>query len=118
MNDRPLFRVETDRPCPGRVVVAVSGEIDLHTSGRLRDEFDGLDVTSVERLVVDLSDVGFIDSTGLGVLVAAARRLPVGAPLVLVCHTERVREVLLMTGLDRIFPIYDTRDEAVDASSA
>lgn len=115
MNDRPQFRVETEHPHHGQVVVAVSGEIDLYTAGRLREALDALDVASVEHLVIDLSEVGFIDSTGLGVLVAAARRLPVGAPFDVVCHTEKVREVLLMTGLDRIFAIYDTRDEAVGA---
>ena len=115
MSDRPQFRVETDQPCPGNVVVAVAGEIDLYTAGRLREALDALDVASIERLVIDLSEVGFIDSTGLGVLVAAARRLPIGAPFAVVCHAEKVREVLLMTGLDRIFAIYDTRDEAVGA---
>ncbi len=113
--DRPEFRVEIDHPGQGQVVVAVSGEIDLYTSGRLREALDDLDIASVRRLVIDLSAVDFIDSTGLGLLVATARRLPVGAPFVVVCHTEKVREVLLMTGLDRIFTIYGTRSEAVEA---
>ncbi len=115
MDDRPQFRVETEHPGHGQVVVAVSGEIDLYTAGYLREAIDDLDVGSIRRLVIDLSEVGFIDSTGLGVLVAAARRLPIGSPFVVVCRTEKVREVLLMTGLDRIFRIYDTRDEAVEA---
>jgi len=115
MNDRPEFRVETDHPGRGQVVVAVSGEIDLYTSTRLRDTLDEIDIASVRRLVIDLSDVDFIDSTGLGLLVATARRLPIGSPFVVVCRTEKVREVLLMTGLDRIFTIYATRDEAVEA---
>jgi len=117
MDDRPQFRVETDHPGREQVVVTVSGEIDLYTAGRLREALDALDLAQVRRLVVDLGEVAFIDSTGLGVLVAAARRLPVGAPFVLVCRTEKVREVLLMTGLDRIFTIYGTRHEAIEAQN-
>ncbi len=63
--------VETHWPGETVAVVRVVGEIDLHTAPQLHEALAGLEAERLERLVVDLSDCGFIDSTGLGVLVAA-----------------------------------------------
>ena len=92
------------------------GEIDLHTAPQLHAPLADLDVAATERVVVDLSACGFIDSTGLGVLVAAAKRLRLANPPAVVCAGE-VHRALLMTGLDRVFRICDTLEEALAVAS-
>jgi anti-sigma B factor antagonist len=64
-------------------------------------------------LVVVLDGVGFIDSSGLGVLVGALRRMKErDGDLRLVCSKESVLKILRITGLDRVFPVYASVDEA------
>ena len=67
-------------------------------------------------LIVDLTDIAFIDSTGLGVLVAGQNRAgELGGKLSVVCAQERVLKLFRITGLDEVFAIYPTRDEALSA---
>ena len=70
-----------------------------------------------DRLVViDLSDVGFIDSTAIGVLVGALKRLKeVGGSLGVVCANDNVRNIFEMVGLENVIPLYHSRDDAVAA---
>lgn len=94
-------------------VVEVSGEVDLAQAAKLRAALiragDG-----VRLLVVDLSGVGFIDSTGLGVLVGRLRAMrTIGADLRLVVTSERIRHNFSITGLDRIFTLYDDAETAL-----
>lgn len=85
----------------------------MYAAPALRDGLTELlqDGTSV---VVDLTEVGFLDSTGLGALVAArttaAER---GASLPLVCTHQRILKLFTITGLDGVFRIYDTVDAAI-----
>ena len=77
-------------------VVVVRGEVDLYTSPTLRD-------------------VGFMDSSGLGVLVGGLRRSRErGGELALVCGEGSVMRVLSMTGLDRVFPIHGSLGDVLD----
>ena len=64
-------------------------------------------------MLVDLSELRFIDSTGIGVLAMAARRLALEVGLAIVCPEGRVCGLLAMTGLDRVVPIFPTRSEAL-----
>ena len=67
-----------------------------------------------KQLVVDLSKATFIDSTTLGVLVGGVKRLrPVGGSLSLVCTDQNITKIFEITGLDRVFPIHKSRDEAL-----
>jgi anti-sigma B factor antagonist len=71
------------------------------------------------RIVVDLTEATFIDSTTLGVLVGGVKRLrPSGGGLALVCTDQNITKIFEITGLDRVFPIHETRDEALGAVSA
>jgi anti-anti-sigma factor len=83
-------------------VLVVSGEVDLAAAPELRTCLAELADVGVRHLVVDLRRVTFLDSTGVGVLVAAARRLggadPAGS-LRLACTDERVLRVLRLTGV-------------------
>lgn len=95
-------------------VVAVRGEIDVATAPRLRDQLVRPEVVQAPRVVVDLSEVSFVDSTALGVLVGAYRRLrEAGGELYLVVTEPRILKVFEITDLVRVFSIVGTVDEAV-----
>jgi anti-sigma B factor antagonist len=95
------------------VVVAVGGEIDVHTAPQVDDALEAAAGPGV-ALVADLSEVAFIDSTGLSVLVRAlARARDDDGSLALVAPTERVTKVLRLTGLDAVLNVFDTLDAAV-----
>jgi anti-sigma B factor antagonist len=103
----------------GWTVVAASGEIDVATAPELRDKLTELVDAGRTRVVVDLEDVDFIDSTGLGVLVGGVRRARgEGGDLRLVCTNSRILKVFEATGLDEIFTIGSTVDDAVAAPEA
>lgn len=88
-------------------VVAVHGEVDVATAPRLRATL--LDVLSQgdSNLIVDLSAVDFLDSTGLGVLIGALRRVRTAeGDLRLVCTSRRILRVFELTGLGRVFDVF------------
>lgn len=92
----------------GRHMVAASGEIDLATAPALRTELLAALVRHSPRLVLDLSGVTFLDSTGLAVLVAVHRRArAAGGELSLFGPQPVVRKLLGITYLDRVFPFYE-----------
>ena len=97
-------------------VVAVRGEIDAHTAPTLKDRLLALVTDGVDRVVVDLREVGFIESVGLGALVAVRKRLrPSDKSLCLVLGDDQtvIRRTFEITGLDKIFPIHPTVEAAV-----
>lgn len=97
----------------GTTVLAVRGEIDVYTAPRLREKVLELAGDSRVEMVVDLEGVGFIDSTGLGVLVAALKRLRSnGGDLALVCTQSRVLKVFEITGLTNVFKVHDSVEAA------
>jgi anti-sigma B factor antagonist len=94
-------------------VISVEGELDLDTAPRLKWMLvDSLEAGRT-RLVVDLSLVTFMDSTTLGVLVGVARRLDAGARLAIVCVRPNVLKIFEFAGLDGVFAIFPTFDEAL-----
>lgn len=107
-----------DTDVEGWTVVAASGEIDVATAPVLRDRLTELVEAGSTRLIVDLEDVDFIDSTGLGVLVGAVRRTRADAgDLRLVCTNTRILKVFEATGLHEVFMIGSTVDDAVAAEA-
>jgi anti-sigma B factor antagonist len=102
----------------GVVIAEVSGDIDISTVGGLRERLLELADTG-GPLIVDLNGVSFIDSTGLGVLVATARRADAhGGSLHAVCSRPPTRKLLWMTGVDRRIPLTDTVDETLQHLTA
>ena len=105
--------------CPsadGWAVLAVGGEVDVATAPRLREKLIELVNDGQHRIVVDLTDVEFLDSTGLGVLVGALKRVRThDGDLALVCTESRVLKVFEITGLTKVFAMYGSVDEAVSA---
>ena len=100
----------------GYSVLAVSGEVDVATVPRLREQLHGLVAQGSNRIIVDLDGVDFLDATGLGVLVGALKRVRSNdGELALVCTQPRIRKVFEVTGLTKVFSLYDSVDEAVAA---
>ena len=104
---------QVSRPRPGTVLLAVDGEIDTLTAARLRA---GLDASQADGsgVVVDLSGVTFLASSGLAVLIGGARRLAdLGSRLRLVAASRAVTRPLQVTGADALFDIHDDVASAV-----
>lgn len=100
----------------GRTVISVSGEVDLHSAPQLRDRLTAALDAHGAAVVLDLSEVGFLDSTGLGVLVAArARANECGGAIPLVCTQDRILKLFTITGLDNVFDVHSTVKDALAA---
>lgn len=97
-------------------VVELTGEIDLYTAPRFKDDLVAVINEGAREVVVDLAGVTFIDSTALGVLISGVKRLhEVDGRLLIVAASRPVVRILEITGLDRVLSIYATRDEALAA---
>jgi len=95
-------------------VVSLRGEIDALTAPKLGRRLYGLCDEGKRAVVVDLSEVSFMDSTGLGVLLNALRHFKARhGQLVLVCPTERVLRPFQITGLTGHLTIFDSRETAL-----
>jgi anti-sigma B factor antagonist len=98
----------------GRAVVAVAGEIDVYSVTALREELAALDAAGHHLVAVDLTDMTFCDSSGLGVLVGAVKRATAGGGGVsLFGAPEHFLRVLRITGLTKVMPPFERRDEAL-----
>jgi len=93
--------------------IAVQGEVDVYTSPRLKQAIvEAIDAGCV-NVVVDLEGVGFIDSSGLGVLVSGLRRVKEhDGTLRLVCTHDGIIKIFRITGLDKVFPLFSSPEEA------
>ena len=99
-----------------RMVVDVGGEIDVYTAPKLRERLVELINSGHYHLIVNLEGVDFLDSTGLGVLVGALKRVRAHeGSLLLVCTQERLLKIFRITGLAKVFPIYDSVEAAAKA---
>lgn len=88
-------------------VVLLEGEIDVYTAPRLKEELVAVVEAGCPNVVVDMEKVGFIDSSGLGVLVSALRRARERDGVVrIVCTRDNILKIFRITGLDKVFPIY------------
>ena len=108
------FEIRTAQLTPGTYVVSVSGEIDMYTAPELEQQLERVLADGASSAIVDLVEVGFIDSTALGVLLKAlprfARR---GGELILVSDDRRVLKTLAVTGLDGKFVVEAKLAEAI-----
>src|SRR6201989_1572992 len=104
---------------PGFTIIAVSGEIDVYTAPKLRERLISLVESGSYQLIVDMEGVEFLDSTGLGVLVGGLKRVRAHDGWIdLVCTQSRMLRIFRITGLNRVFSIYDTVADAVAAHGA
>jgi len=107
------------RSLADHTVLEVGGEVDVYTAPRLRERLVELVEGGARSVIIDLSRVEFLDSTGLGVLVGALKRLrAAGGSLGLVCGQERLLKIFRITALDRVFSLFDTVEAATVAMGA
>lgn len=104
----------TSRESGDRTVVEVRGEIDVYTAPVLREELTSLVDAQRTNLVVDLTQVSFMDSTGLGVLVGGLKKVrTLGGDLSLVIDQETILKVFRITALTQVFAIHSTLEAAL-----
>ena len=110
-----VFKLATADLGDGIFSVSVAGEVDLATAPELKEALGEVVSSGAGGVLVDLSNATFIDSTTLGVLMGAVRRLtPTGGELVIACDDANIRKIFEITLLDRVFKIYDTPGKAVE----
>ena len=115
----PEFSLKQEPIDDDRHIVAVTGEIDLFTAPELKQKLTDAIEGGKSRIVVDLTETSFLDSTALGVLIGAVKRLRTrDGALVIVNVDQNIAKTFEITGLDQIFTILGTRDEAVAALDA
>lgn len=109
----------TDRPAGNDThVVAVSGEIDLFTAPEFKQRVSAPIDAGRSHVIVDLTATTFIDSSSLGVLIGAHRRLKLrGGTLVVVCDNDAIVKTFRITGLDGVFTLVRSLDDAVDGDA-
>ena len=110
------FSVRTEQLSGDAYLIALTGEVDLYTAPEFKTELLDAIAKGAKHVVVDLSGTTFIDSTTLGVLVGGVKRLRTNdGQLSLICSDRNITKIFEITGLDRVFTIHATRDEAVSA---
>ena len=103
-----------DRPTSGAHVIAVAGEVDIFTAPELKRAIGSAIDGGARELVIDLTETRFLDSTALGVLIGAVKRLrPLEGRLMIVNTEPSTSKTFEITGLDQIFAIVETRDDAL-----
>jgi anti-sigma B factor antagonist len=112
------FHIDDELQPGSTAVFSVHGELDLHEAPELQDRI----TTAIERgallIVVDLTEVTFIDSMALGVLLAAVNRLrPAGGVIRLVVPNPNIRRIFEISLLDQVFTLDSTRDAALAAGT-
>lgn len=115
-DDTTPFSVEDEEIDATTHVVTVAGEVDLYSAPELKERVLSAIDSGKTRIVVDLSKTTFIDSTTLGVLVGARKRLREhDGALAVVCVDDDKLALFEMTGLDRVFSIHEDCTAALAA---
>ncbi|NNK91334.1 MAG: STAS domain-containing protein [Acidimicrobiia bacterium] len=95
-------------------VCRLAGEVDAYTVGEFREALSG--ITDVKRLIIDLTEVPFMDSAGLGALIGGIRRVrEAEGDVAVVSSTASLNRLLHTTGFDRIVPVCETLEESLAA---
>ena len=113
------FDIKTEQLADHAYVISLAGEVDLYTAPEFKQQLLNVIGEGGKDVVVDFSDTTFIDSTTLGVLVGGVKRLRAQeGRLSLVCSDRNITKIFEITGLDRVFTIYPSRDEALAKTGA
>jgi anti-sigma B factor antagonist len=112
----PEFAIIEQGSEAGHYVIAARGEIDLFTAPELKQVITEVIENGERRVAIDLSEVSFLDSTALGVLIGAVKRLRSrGGALAVINTDSSIAKTFEITGLDQIFTIVSSRAEALEA---
>lgn len=108
------INVEASEEGKGYHILRLVGEVDAYTVGDFREALAGIE--NVHWLIVDLSDVPFMDSAGLGALIGGIRRVrEAEGDVAVVSTTAGLNRLLHTTGFDRIVPVTESLDDALSA---
>jgi anti-anti-sigma factor len=113
LREQPVIAVEQR---DGGILVRLGGELDLYNADAVRAALLDAAKQAPPRLVLDLEEVEFIDSTALGALIEARANLPERRGLLLAAPGHETRRALQVSGLDRHLPVHDTVDDAFAAT--
>ncbi|MBW3621926.1 MAG: STAS domain-containing protein [Armatimonadetes bacterium] len=109
------FNLSSRAPEENLTVIDLRGEVDAFTAPKLKQEIINLIERGTTKLAVNLADVKYLDSTGLGVLIGGLKRTrDRGGELVLICPNVRIMRIFEITGLSRIFEMFQSEAEALD----
>ncbi len=101
----------TERKC---LVISLEGELDVENSTSFRSKVRNKESSEHPNLVIDLTKVNYIDSSGLGALIALQKDARFnGGALSVVGASEQIKRVMKMTNLDKLFELYSTLEEAL-----
>jgi anti-sigma B factor antagonist len=108
------FALSSSERGGGIVAVEVAGEVDIYTAPQLRQTLQVAIAGGTHALLVDLARATFMDSTALGVLLGALKRLrPEGGELAIACSEPSLRKIFEVTNLDSVFAIFDSAEAAL-----
>src|SRR3954454_22123070 len=114
MTQTASFALREDAPEEGVFVIAVEGEADMTTAVKFNESFFSAARSGTRRVVADLSEVNFIDTTMLNALVVGHRRMVRDhGSFAVVCSGPRVARVLEITGLGQILDVFGSCDDAL-----
>lgn len=106
--------VQLEDAGPEVAIIVVGGEVDFEVSPQLKARLTRAIKAGSRRLILDLADVTFIDSTAIGVLAGLVDRLDeLGGSLSLVCTHEKVMQIFEITGLDNVVTVHPSREDAL-----
>ncbi len=108
------FGIIQSQPDERTSVVALEGELDLERAPSLKWALVNSVDAGKQQLVVDLTQVRFMDSTALSVLVGVNRSLDVGSRLAIVCTNQNVLKIFELSGMDGVFEIFPTVEQALE----
>ena len=112
------FEIEDRKVDEDTHLVSVSGEIDLFTAPEFKQHISAPIDAGRGTVVVDLTGTTFIDSSSLGVLIGAHRRLKLrGGSLVIVCDNDAITKTFRITGLDGVFTLMESLNDALDGDA-
>lgn len=113
------FHIEDESHKADSIVIKLQGEVDLYAAPELKDHVNRAIESGKTKLVLDLSEATFIDSTTLGILVSGMKRLrPRGGMLAVLCPDPTMARIFDITGLNRMFSVHETLDSALAALDA
>ena len=108
------FDIKTEQISDDAYVISLAGEVDLYTAPEFKQQLLEVIGQGGKNVIVDFTSTTFIGSTTLGVLVGGVKRLRTNeGQLSLVCSDRNITKIFEITGLDRVFAIHASRDEAV-----
>ena len=114
MTQTASFALREEAPEDGTFVIAVEGDADMTTAVKFNESFFSAARSGVRRVVADLTDVTFIDTTMLNALVVGHRRMVRDhGSFAVVCDGPRVNRVLEITGLGQILNVFGSREDAI-----